>query len=111
MREQMRMVSPETIDKQFTSAMPSVDNRSQTGGSGSTLDLQKPLNDEPESSLRKRLADSTQSRPNFETKPLKKRKLGRDKSHNMVLSWAFSEILTGVSQLSHYLDIKILCVS
>ena len=110
----MRLVSPETLDRPSTSAMPSGDNFNQAGSSGSAsrpaFALPNLPNEEPESSLRKRLADSMSSRSNSDTKSVKKRRTGKDKSYNMVLSWAFSEIETGTSYSSFNLNGRMLCI-
>ena len=113
MRDQMRLVSSETFDRP-TTATPSGDNFNQAGGSGSAsrpaFDHQNLPNEEPESSLRKRSADSMPSRSNSDTKSVKKRRTGKDKSYNMVLSWAFSEIETGMSYSNFNQNGRLLCI-
>ena len=86
------MVSVDISDRPSSSAHQSAVNSNQAGPSGVAFDSQNLSNEDPETSLR-RFRDMVQSR---DMKSPKKRKKLKEKFHNRVLSWAYSEINAGL---------------
>ena len=91
------MVSFDISDRPSSSAHQSADNSNQAGPSGVAFDSQNLSYEGPETSLR-RFRDIMQS---GDIKSPKKRKKLKDKFHNRVLSWAFTEIDAGLFHFIH----------
>lgn len=116
-REQIKIASAQgnayTSDWPSTSAVPFGDEINRPGSSGAVLgsafDNQNMGNEDSEGRLRRRSRDSARfqqenasmrSRSYLDLKSAKKRRKGKDKFHKTVLSWSYSEVVTGNSGFS-----------